>query len=75
MSKCCKERDEATRYRIKQVQARYDYIMDKDNPYYRIFGTESERLLDANWQVKLLNRLKKIQINNLCDCTQNKNNE
>jgi hypothetical protein len=75
MSKCCKERAEATRHRIKQVQARYDYIMDKDNPYYRIFGTESERLLDANWQVKVLNRLKKIQINNLCDCTQNKNNE
>jgi hypothetical protein len=57
------------------VQARYDFIMDKYNPYYRIFGTESERLLDANWQVKVLNRLKKIQLNNLCKSTQNKNNE
>ena len=31
-------RDKATRFRIKQVQARYDFIMDKDNPNYRIFG-------------------------------------
>ena len=68
-------RDKATRFRIKQVQARYNFIMAKDNPYYRIFGTESERLLDANWQVKVLNRLKKIQLNNLCKSTQNKNNE
>ena len=75
MSNCCKERDEATRYRIKQVQARYDFIMDKDNPNYRIFGSESNRLLDAYWQIKVLRRLKKIQINNLCKSTQNKNNE
>ena len=68
-------RDKATRFRIKQVQARYDFIMAKDNPNYRTFGTESNRLLDAYWQIKVLRRLKKIQLNNLCDCTQNKNNE
>jgi hypothetical protein len=49
--------------------------MDKDNPNYRTFGTESNRLLDAYWQIKVLRRLKKIQINNLCKSTQNKNNE
>ena len=68
-------RDKATRFRIKQVQARYDFIMDKDNPNYRTFGSESDRLLDAYWQIKVLRRLKKIQINNLCKSTQNKNNE
>ena len=70
-----KEKIKRVNNMLQILSVRYDYIMSKDNPYYRIFGTESERLLDANWQVKVLNRLKKIQINNLCDCTQNKNNE
>ena len=59
-------RDKATRFRIKQVQARYDYIMAKDNPNYRTFGTESERLLDANFNIRVQNRLRKYKTNLLC---------
>ena len=37
--------------------------MDKDNPYYRIFGTESERRLAAYWQIlTVLRRLQKIRL-------------
>jgi len=37
--------------------------MAKDNPYYRIFGTESERLLDANFNIRVQNRLTKYKFN------------
>jgi len=46
---------------LQILSVRYDYIMSKDNPYYRIFGTESERLLDANFNIRVQNRLTKYK--------------
>ena len=51
---------------LQILSVRYDYIIDKDNPYYRIFGTESERLLDANFNIRVQNRLRKYKTNLLC---------
>jgi hypothetical protein len=52
--------------------------MDKDNPNYRIFGSESNRLLDAYWQIKVLRRLKKYKLITCAKArktkTMNKNN-
>ena len=48
---------------LQILSVRYDYIMAKDNPYYRIFGTESERLLDANFNIRVQNRLRKYKFN------------
>ena len=51
---------------LQILSVRYDYIMAKDNPYYRIFGTESERLLDANFNIRVQNRLRKYKTRLLC---------
>ena len=51
---------------LQILSVRYDYIIDKYNPYYRIFGTESERLLDANFNIRVQNRLRKYKTNLLC---------
>jgi hypothetical protein len=51
---------------LQILSVRYDYIMAKDNPYYRIFGTESERLLDANFNIITQNRLTKYKTRLLC---------
>jgi len=51
---------------LQILSVRYDYIMAKDNPYYRIFGTESERLLDANFNIRTQNRLTKYKTRLLC---------
>ena len=51
---------------LQILSVRYDYIMDRNNPYYRIFGTESERLLDANFNIRVQNRLTKYKTNLLC---------
>jgi len=51
---------------LQILSVRYDYIMAKDNPYYRIFGTESERLLDANFNIRVQNRLTKYKTRLLC---------
>ena len=75
MSKCCSEVAHTTRKRIEQMEARLAYILDKDNPYFRIFGTESERLKDADWTREVIKRLRVIQVNNLCKCTQTKEDE
>ena len=48
---------------LQILSVRYDYIMDRNNPYYRIFGTESERLLDANFNIRVQNRLTKYKFN------------
>ena len=51
---------------LQILSVRYDYIMAKDNPYYRIFGAESERLLDANFNIRVQNRLTKYKTRLLC---------
>jgi hypothetical protein len=51
---------------LQILSVRYDYIMAKDNPYYRIFGAESERLLDANFNIRTQNRLTKYKTRLLC---------
>jgi len=51
---------------LQILSVRYDYIIAKDNPYYRIFGTESERLLDANFNIRTQNRLTKYKTRLLC---------
>ena len=51
---------------LQILSVRYDYIIAKDNPYYRIFGTESERLLDANFNIRTQNRLTKYKTKLLC---------
>jgi hypothetical protein len=51
---------------LQILSVRYDYIIAKDNPYYRIFGTESERLLDANFNIRVQNRLTKYKTRLLC---------
>ena len=58
-----KEKIKKVRNMLKILSVRYDYIMDRDNPYYRIFGTESERLLDANFNIRVQNRLTKYKFN------------
>ena len=58
-----KEKIKRVRNMLKILSVRYDYIMDRDNPYYRIFGTESERLLDANFNIRVQNRLTKYKFN------------
>ncbi len=58
-----KEKIKRVRNMLKILSVRYDYIMDKNNPYYRIFGTESERLLDANFNIRVQNRLTKYKFN------------
>ena len=58
-----KEKIKRVRNMLQILSVRYDYIMDRDNPYYRIFGTESERLLDANFNIKVQNRLTKYKFN------------
>ncbi len=61
-----KEKIKRVRNMLQILSVRYDYIMDRDNPYYRIFGTESERLLDANFNIRVQNRLTKYKFNLLC---------
>ena len=46
---------------LQILSVRYDYIIAKDNPYYRIFGAKSERLLDANFNIRTQNRLTKYK--------------
>ena len=58
-----KEKIKRVRNMLQILSVRYDYIMAKDNPYYRIFGTESERLLDANFNIRVQNRLRKYKFN------------
>ncbi len=58
-----KEKIKRVRNMLQILSVRYDYIMDRDNPYYRIFGTESERLLDANFNIRVQNRLTKYKFN------------
>ena len=58
-----KEKIKKVRNMLQILSVRYDYIMDRDNPYYRIFGTESERLLDANFNIRVQNRLTKYKFN------------
>jgi predicted methyltransferase len=71
MSNCCSVVAHTTRKRIEQLETRLAYILSKDNPYFRIFGTESERMQDADWTREVIKRLRQIQVNNLCKCTQN----
>jgi hypothetical protein len=61
-----KEKIKRVNNMLQILSVRYDYIMAKDNPYYRIFGTESERLLDANFNIRVQNRLRKYKTNLLC---------
>ena len=61
-----KEKIKRVNNMLQILSVRYDYIMDRDNPYYRIFGTESERLLDANFNIRVQNRLTKYKFNLLC---------
>ena len=58
-----KEKIKRVNNMLQILSIRYDYIMDRDNPYYRIFGTESERLLDANFNIRVQNRLRKYKFN------------
>jgi hypothetical protein len=58
-----KEKIKRVNNMLQILSVRYDYIMAKDNPYYRIFGTESERLLDANFNIRVQNRLTKYKFN------------
>jgi len=58
-----KEKIKRVNNMLQILSVRYDYIMDRDNPYYRIFGTESERLLDANFNIRVQNRLRKYKFN------------
>lgn len=58
-----KEKIKRVNNMLQILSVRYDYIMDKNNPYYRIFGTESERLLDANFNIRVQNRLTKYKFN------------
>ncbi len=58
-----KEKIKRVNNMLQILSVRYDYIMDRDNPYYRIFGTESERLLDANFNIRVQNRLTKYKFN------------
>jgi hypothetical protein len=51
---------------LQILNVRYDYIMAKDNPYYRIFGKPSERLMDAAWNLKVQKRLKTRKTDLLC---------
>lgn len=61
-----KEKIKRVNNMLQILSVRYDYIMAKDNPYYRIFGTESERLLDANFNIRTQNRLTKYKTRLLC---------
>ena len=61
-----KEKIKSINSMLQILSVRYDYIMAKDNPYYRIFGTESERLLDANFNIRTQNRLTKYKTRLLC---------
>jgi hypothetical protein len=61
-----KEKIKSVNSMLQILSVRYDYIMAKDNPYYRIFGTESERLLDANFNIRTQNRLTKYKTRLLC---------
>jgi hypothetical protein len=61
-----KEKIKSVNSMLQILSVRYDYIIDKDNPYYRIFGTESERLLDANFNIRTQNRLTKYKTRLLC---------
>lgn len=61
-----KEKIKRVNNMLQILFVRYDYIMAKDNPYYRIFGTESERILDANFNIRVQNRLRKYKTNLLC---------
>ncbi len=56
-----KEKIKRVNNMLQILSVKYDYIMSKDNPYYRIFGTESERLLDANFNIRVQNRLTKYK--------------
>lgn len=58
-----KEKIKRVNNMLQILSVRYDYIMAKDNPYYRIFGTESERILDANFNIRVQNRLRKYKFN------------
>lgn len=58
-----KEKIKRVNNMLQILSVRYDYIMDKNNPYYRIFGTESERILDANFNIRVQNRLRKYKFN------------
>lgn len=58
-----KEKIKRVNNMLQILSVRYNYIMDKDNPYYRIFGTESERILDANFNIRVQNRLRKYKFN------------
>lgn len=61
-----KEKIKQVNNMLQILSVRYDYIMAKDNPYYRIFGAESERLLDANFNIRVQNRLTKYKTRLLC---------
>ena len=61
-----KEKIKRVNNMLQILSVRYDYIMAKNNPYYRIFGTESERLLDANFNIRTQNRLTKYKTRLLC---------
>ena len=61
-----KDKIKQIRNMLKILSVRYDYIMAKDNPYYRIFGAESERLLDANFNIRTQNILTKYKTRLLC---------
>ena len=61
-----KEKIKRVNNMLQILSVRYDYIMDRNNPYYRIFGNESERLLDANFNIRVQNRLTKYKTNLLC---------